>query len=63
MISSKPPFNLTRRGWGEFHLKVLLKFKDDKNKPIVLHHKIKLDKTLSGLQTTGNETVNNRFYV
>ncbi|CAD5121490.1 DgyrCDS9995 [Dimorphilus gyrociliatus] len=56
VVINNPPFNVTRRGWGEFHLKVLLKFKDEKNKPILLHHKIKLDKTLSGLQTTGNET-------
>ncbi len=35
----QPPFHLTRRGWGEFPVRVRLFFVDPKNKPIdIIHH-------------------------
>ncbi|XP_074653311.1 uncharacterized protein LOC141907535 [Tubulanus polymorphus] len=51
------PFHLTRRGWGEFPIRVQLHFRDPRNKKIDLIHNIKLDKTYTGLQTLGAETV------
>jgi len=51
-----PPFHLTRRGWGEFPIRVQLHFVDTKNKPVDIIHHIKLDKTHSGLQMLGGET-------
>lgn len=52
-----PPFHLVKRGWGEFQIRAQLHFKDPRNKPVDLLHLLKLDKTCTGLQTSGAETV------
>ncbi|XP_061182980.1 YEATS domain-containing protein 2-like [Saccostrea echinata] len=54
---SQPPFHLTRRGWGEFPVRVQLYFKDSRNKKVDVIHQLKLDRTYTGLQTLGSETV------
>lgn len=54
---SSSPFHLSRRGWGEFPLRVQLHFKNSLNKPIDIIHPLKLDRTFTGLQTLGAETV------
>ncbi|EEZ97471.1 YEATS domain-containing protein 2 [Tribolium castaneum] len=54
---SESPFHLARRGWGEFPVRVQIFFKVILNKPIDVVHNIKLDKTFSGRQTLGNETI------
>uniref|UniRef100_A0A8B9MXD1 YEATS domain-containing protein 2 n=1 Tax=Accipiter nisus TaxID=211598 RepID=A0A8B9MXD1_9AVES len=53
----EPPFHLTRRGWGEFPVRVQIHFKDTQNKRIDIIHNLKLDRTYTGLQTLGAETV------
>ena len=54
---SKSPFQLTRRGWGEFPARIQLFFKNfSQNKPVSILHNLKLDKTYTGLQTLGAET-------
>uniref|UniRef100_A0A1A9WFY5 YEATS domain-containing protein n=1 Tax=Glossina brevipalpis TaxID=37001 RepID=A0A1A9WFY5_9MUSC len=53
-----PPFQVARRGWGEFPIRVQLFFHASYyQKPVQLLHNIVLDKTLSGLQTLGAETL------
>ncbi|XP_063425180.1 YEATS domain-containing protein 2-like isoform X2 [Mytilus trossulus] len=54
---SQPPFHLTRRGWGEFPVRVQLHFKDQRNKRVDIIHQLKLDRTYTGLQTLGSETL------
>ncbi|XP_012274061.1 YEATS domain-containing protein 2 [Orussus abietinus] len=54
---ASPPFHLTRRGWGEFPIRVQLHFKNTSNKPMDVIHHLKLDRTYTGLQTLGAETV------
>ncbi|OCT81054.1 YEATS domain containing 2 L homeolog isoform X1 [Xenopus laevis] len=54
---SEPPFHLTRRGWGEFPVRVQIHFKDSQNKRIDIIHNLKLDRTYTGLQNLGAETV------
>lgn len=54
---SQAPFHLTRRGWGEFPVRVQLHFKDPRNKKLDIIHNLKLDRTYTGLQTLGSETV------
>lgn len=54
---SQPPFHLTRRGWGEFPVRVQLHFHDPRNKRVDIIHLLKLDKTYTALQTLGAETV------
>nr|XP_033336602.1 YEATS domain-containing protein 2 [Megalopta genalis]XP_033336603.1 YEATS domain-containing protein 2 [Megalopta genalis]XP_033336604.1 YEATS domain-containing protein 2 [Megalopta genalis]XP_033336605.1 YEATS domain-containing protein 2 [Megalopta genalis]XP_033336606.1 YEATS domain-containing protein 2 [Megalopta genalis] len=52
-----PPFCLSRRGWGEFPLRVQLHFKSTLDKPMDIIHHLKLDRTYTGLQTLGSETL------
>ncbi|AWP04155.1 putative YEATS domain-containing protein 2 [Scophthalmus maximus] len=54
---SEPHFHLTRRGWGEFPVRIQIHFKDPRNKRIDIIHQLKLDRTYTGLQTLGAETV------
>lgn len=51
------PFQLIKRGWGEFPIHVQIHFKDQRNKRIDINHLLKLDWTQTGLQTFGGETV------
>jgi len=51
------PFHLSRRGWGEFPVRVQLHFKNVLNKPMDIIHHLKLDRTYTGLQTLGSETL------
>ncbi|GLV34047.1 D12 [Carabus blaptoides fortunei] len=50
------PFHLSRRGWGEFPLRVQIHFQCSQNKPVDVIHNLKLDRTYTGRQTLGNET-------
>ncbi|PIK41062.1 putative YEATS domain-containing protein 2 [Apostichopus japonicus] len=52
-----PPFHLTRRGWGEFPIRVQLHFNDPRSKKVDIIHHLKLDRTYTGLQTLGAETI------
>ncbi len=52
-----PPFHLTRHGWGEFPIRVQLEFRDCVNKPVDILHNLVLDRTHTGQQTLGAETV------
>ncbi|CAL9688773.1 unnamed protein product [Knipowitschia caucasica] len=54
---SEPPFHLTRRGWGEFPVRIQIHFNDPRNKRVDIIHQLKLDRTYTGLQTLGAETV------
>ncbi|KAH8353419.1 hypothetical protein KR084_010829 [Drosophila pseudotakahashii] len=52
-----PPFQLNRRGWGEFPMRIQLFFQDKlQQKPVQLMHTVVLDKTMCGLHTMGAET-------
>ena len=53
---SKPPYQITRFGWGEFPVRVQLQFIDPLNKPVDILHPLKLDQTHSGEQMLGAET-------
>lgn len=54
---ANPPFHLTRLGWGEFPVRVQLEFCDRSNKPVDIIHNLVLDRTHTGQQTLGAETV------
>lgn len=56
LINRSPPFQLIRRGWGEFPVHVQIHFKDARNKRVDINHQLKLDWTQTGLQTFGGET-------
>ncbi|KAG0252397.1 YEATS domain-containing protein 2 [Actinomortierella ambigua] len=51
----EPPFHLSRYAWGETTVKIMLYFKDERNKPVEVFHKLALDPTHCGRQVLGNE--------
>lgn len=54
---TQAPFHLIRRGWGEFPIRVQLHFINPNQRPIDIIHNLKLDKTKTGQQTLGAETI------
>ena len=54
---SQPPFHLTRYGWGEFPVRVQLEFSNKRNKHVDIIHNLVLDRTHTGHQTLGAETI------
>lgn len=54
---TQTPFHLIRRGWGEFPIRVQLHFVNPSQRPIDIIHNLKLDKTKTGQQTLGAETI------
>lgn len=42
LLPREPPFHLTRRGWGEFPVRVQVHFKDSQNKRIDIIHNLKV---------------------
>lgn len=55
---SSAPFQIARRGWGEFPVRVQLFFHPHvQQKPLQIFHQLVLDKKRTGLQTMGAETV------
>ncbi|XP_042230235.1 YEATS domain-containing protein 2-like isoform X2 [Homarus americanus] len=48
-----PPFVLTRRGWGEFKIQIVLRFTDTRNKQVKLLHPLVLSRQDDPLALTG----------
>lgn len=53
LFDREQPFHLSRRGWGEFPLRVQIHFQCSANKPVDVIHNLKLDRTYTGRQTLG----------
>lgn len=52
--NSSPPFQISKRGWGEFPVRVQLYFHSHLNqKPLQIFHTLILDKKHTGMQTMG----------
>lgn len=56
VMVTRPPFQLTKLGWGEFPVRVQLQFYGSFNKPVDIFHSLKLDQTHCGEQMLGAET-------
>lgn len=55
---TSPPFQLTRRGWGEFPIRLMVHFYQHvQQKPVQIIHSLVLDKKFTGHQTMGAETI------
>jgi hypothetical protein len=53
---TEPPFQITRMGWGEFPIRVVVTFVDHKNRPKEMTHHLKLDKSgTQGIVPCGEE--------
>lgn len=53
---TEAPFEVRRRGWGEFPVQVKIFFANE-DKEIDITHQLNLDTTFSGVQTPGAETI------
>ena len=56
---TSPPFQLVRRGWGEFPIRLQITFHNPLNKPVDVIHHLALDRTKTGQQMRGSETIVN----
>ena len=54
---SRPPYQLVRRGWGEFPVRIQVHFCNPSNKPLDIIHVLKLDQLKTGRQMFGAETI------
>lgn len=52
---TSPPFQLVRRGWGEFPIRIQVHFRNPFNKAVDILHHLVLDFTKSGRQMFGSE--------
>lgn len=53
-LNKSPPFQITKRGWGEFPVRVQLYFHSHlMQKPLQICHTLILDKKHTGMQTMG----------
>lgn len=52
---TSPPFQLVRRGWGEFPIRIQVHFRNPLNKAVDILHHLVLDFTKSGRQMFGSE--------
>ena len=52
---TSPPFQLIRRGWGEFPVRIRVHFHNPLNKAVDILHHLVLDATKSGRQMFGSE--------
>jgi phage FluMu protein Com len=55
VVVTQPPFQVTRKGWGEFVVRVRLYFWDPKAEPVDIDYELKLDFSTVGLQVLGRE--------
>eukprot|EP00741_Cyanophora_paradoxa_P009451 tig00000144_g9155.t1 len=51
-----PPFQVVRRGWGEFPMKVRVTFKNPKQRPVDIEHDLKLDQLYTGKEEFGGQS-------
>eukprot|EP01080_Neovahlkampfia_damariscottae_P000454 gene454-6865_t len=56
VILNSIPFHVSRRGYGDFPVKVQIFFKNPKNKMVEIVHPLKLDRTDSGKEIISPET-------
>jgi len=57
-IVTKPPFEVTETGWGEFEISIRLYFVDPNERPITIYHVLKLFET-----DPGSKTINVKKYL
>eukprot|EP00835_Amoeboradix_gromovi_P000380 NODE_13_length_42895_cov_0.518413.p10 type:complete len:449 gc:universal NODE_13_length_42895_cov_0.518413:6402-7748(+) len=52
---NRPPFYITRLGWGEFIARIQIYFHDSRNQPIDIPYHLKLDQQTTGKELLGDE--------
>ncbi|KAI5694392.1 YEATS domain-containing protein 4 [Diaphorina citri] len=61
-ILTKPPFEISETGWGEFELVIKIYFHDPNERPVTLYHMLKLFKTKDAACDATNSLLYNEFY-
>lgn len=67
-IITKPPYTISETGWGEFEIPIKIFFADPTERPVTLHHSLKLFANTDGdegnalLITTKNKAVTAEAY-
>lgn len=61
-LLTKPPFEISETGWGEFELVIKIYFHDPNERPVTLYHMLKLFKTKDAATDATNSLLSNEFY-
>ncbi|XP_076168295.1 YEATS domain-containing protein 4 Gas41 isoform X1 [Ptiloglossa arizonensis] len=60
-IMTKPPYELTETGWGEFEIVIKIYFHDPNERPVTIYHILKLFQTTPEIQL-GKKSLVSEFY-
>ncbi|XP_043466727.1 YEATS domain-containing protein 4 [Leptopilina heterotoma] len=60
-IVTKPPYELTETGWGEFEIVIKIYFHDANERPVTIYHILKLFQSTSEIQL-GKKSLVSEFY-
>ncbi len=64
-VVSKPPYEVSETGWGEFEVQIKIHFNDGAERPITFYHVLKLFHSPTGTSTAvvqGRKTVISEYY-
>ncbi|KAL1449692.1 hypothetical protein WDU94_002176 [Cyamophila willieti] len=61
-LLTKPPFEISETGWGEFELVIKIYFHDPNERPVTLYHMLKLFKTKDASCDATNSLLYNEYY-
>ncbi|XP_071945679.1 YEATS domain-containing protein 4-like [Antedon mediterranea] len=60
-VVTKPPYEITETGWGEFEIGIKLFFIDQNERPVTLYHFLKLFQTDPNVIAGGNTVVSEHY--
>lgn len=60
-VVTKPPYEITETGWGEFEVVIKIFFQDQSEKPVTLYHPLKLFQNETNIML-GKKTVVSEWY-
>uniref|UniRef100_H2Z5U9 YEATS domain-containing protein 4 n=1 Tax=Ciona savignyi TaxID=51511 RepID=H2Z5U9_CIOSA len=61
-VVTKPPYEVTETGWGEFEIVIKIFFHDPNERPLTIYHALRLFQTGSTIIVGNKKAVNSEFY-
>ena len=60
-VFEKPPYEVTETGWGEFSIMITIAFRDPAEKPVSVHHMLKLFPANKSAQVVGKPVMSEKY--
>lgn len=61
-VVTKPPYEITETGWGEFEIVIKIYFHDPNERPVTLYHILKLFQSETNIILLGKKNLVSEFY-